>query len=80
MKKQEGKEDEKSGSDENEPDWIKLEKENFKTLRDLNKDNVMDRDEIADWILPVEYDHSLSEAKHLIHEADENKVATISKL
>jgi hypothetical protein len=34
----------------------------------------MDREEIAAWILPNDYDHTLNEAKHLIHEADENKV------
>ena len=57
-----------------EPDWIKAEKENFKTFRDKNKDGVMDREEIANWILPNDFDHTLNEAKHLIFEADENKV------
>lgn len=57
-----------------EPDWIKNEKEQFKTIRDKNNDNVLDREEIANWILPADYDHTLNEAKHLIFEADENKV------
>ena len=59
---------------EEEPDWVKQERELFKTHRDTNNDNVMDREELANWILPPEYDHSLNEAKHLIHEADSNKV------
>ena len=34
----------------------------------------MDREELANWILPNDFDRSLSEAQHLIYEADENKV------
>jgi hypothetical protein len=34
----------------------------------------MDREEVANWILPNDFDHTLNEAKHLIFEADENKV------
>lgn len=60
--------------DEAEPEWIQVEIENFKLFRDKNKDNVLDREEVNDWILPSDYDHSLNEAKHLIYEADENKV------
>lgn len=52
----------------------KNEKENFKTYRDKNGDNVLDREEVAAWILPTDYDHSLNEAKHLIYEADDDKV------
>jgi calumenin len=56
------------------PDWVLREKEQFHTYRDKNKDGFMDREEIRDWILPPDYDHSEAEAKHLIYEADSNKV------
>ncbi len=62
-----------------EPDWVKQERELFKTHRDTNNDNVMDREELSNWILPPEYDHSLNEAKHLIHEADSNKDKRLSR-
>ncbi|RMZ96518.1 Calumenin [Brachionus plicatilis] len=65
--------------DEAEPEWIQVEIENFKLFRDKNKDNVLDREEVNDWILPSDYDHSLNEAKHLIYEADENKDGKLSK-
>ncbi len=63
-----------AGDGQPEADYIKQERENFKVLRDTNNDQVMDREEVANWILPADYDHSLNEAKHLIFEADENKV------
>lgn len=59
---------------EDEPAWIAVEIENFRSFRDKNGDGVMDREEIRNWILPADYDHTLNEAKHLIYEADENKV------
>lgn len=34
----------------------------------------MDREEVKDWIIPEDYDHSDSEAKHLMEEADANDV------
>ena len=63
-----------SENKENEPEWVQNERNHFKELRDINKDNVMDREELANWILPNDFDRSLSEAQHLIYEADENKV------
>ena len=65
---------EASDNKENEPEWVQNERSHFKELRDINKDNVMDREELANWILPNDFDRSLSEAQHLIYEADENKV------
>lgn len=65
---------------DSEPDWIKVEIENFKLFRDKNKDDVLDREEVNEWILPSDYDHSLNEAKHLIFEADENKVNLVEFL
>lgn len=62
-----------------EPDWVKTERENFRLHRDKNKDNVMDREEVGGWILPSDFDHSLMEAQHLIYEADENKDGKLTK-
>ena len=35
----------------------------------------MDAEELKEWVLPEDFDHSNSEAKHLIDEVDNNKVA-----
>ena len=53
---------------------MKSEKEQFKEYRDKNKDGKMDKEEVAAWILPPDYDHVDSEAKHLIAESDTNNV------
>lgn len=59
-----------------EPEWVKSEREQFTNYRDKNKDGKMDKTEVMDWIIPADYDHSLAEAKHLMFEGDENKVVT----
>ena len=59
---------------EAEPDWVKGEREQFSTYRDKNSDGHMDHDEVKDWLLPSDYDHSKAEANHLIYESDKNKV------
>ncbi|XP_005991003.1 reticulocalbin-3 isoform X2 [Latimeria chalumnae] len=64
---------------ENEPDWVKTERDQFKEFRDLNKDGKMDRAEIAHWILPGEYDPVEAESKHLIYESDKNKDEKLTK-
>lgn len=51
-----------------------VERETFLTYRDKNGDKVLDREEVATWIMPTDYDHTLNEAKHLIFEADDDKV------
>lgn len=68
-----------SGSEDDEPDWVKTEKEQFAAYRDKNNDGFMDKDEIKDWILPSDYDHSEAESKHLIYEADDNKDKKLTK-
>ena len=60
--------------DEEEPDWVKTEREQFVQFRDKNKDGFMDRSEVEDWILPPDYDHTEAEARHLIYESDTDKV------
>lgn len=58
-----------------EPDWVKSEREQFAEFRDKNNDGKMDNEETLDWILPEDYDHAEAEAKHLVHEADADKVS-----
>ncbi|CAD5112910.1 DgyrCDS2117 [Dimorphilus gyrociliatus] len=65
--------------DGSEPSWIKEERDQFINYRDKNKDGFMDRDEVKDWIIPEDYDHSDSEAKHLIQEADISKDGKLTK-
>lgn len=59
------------------PDWIHVEKEQFSNHRDKDKDGFMDKDEVRDWVLPQDFDQSEAEAKHLINEADADKVSCI---
>ena len=59
---------------EAEPEWVASERAQFNEFRDKNKDGKMDREETLDWILPSDYDHAEAEAKHLLHEADSDKV------
>jgi hypothetical protein len=54
---------------------LQADRENFIKYRDANGDGKMDRDEVSNWILPTDYDHTLAEAKHLIYEADSDKVS-----
>ncbi|CAH2063160.1 unnamed protein product, partial [Iphiclides podalirius] len=56
--------------DEEEPDWVKQEREQFTGYRDTNKDGFMDEVEVKDWIAPPEFDHAEAEARHLVFEAD----------
>jgi len=58
-----------------EPEWVTNEKKQFKEFRDKNGDGKMDKDEVKSWILPEDYDHVASEAKHLMSESDEDKVS-----
>lgn len=68
------------GSDnEEEPEWLKTEKEQFSAYRDQDKDGFMNRNEVRDWIIPPDYDHTRAEAKHLVYNADANKDERLSK-
>jgi hypothetical protein len=58
-----------------EPEWLKTERETFKKHRDLNSDGKLDYYEVSAWILPADYDHSLAEAQHLIYLADSDNVS-----
>uniref|UniRef100_A0A0L8FHN1 Reticulocalbin-3 n=1 Tax=Octopus bimaculoides TaxID=37653 RepID=A0A0L8FHN1_OCTBM len=64
---------------EPEPDWVKGEREQFSNYRDKNGDHMMDKEEVKEWLLPSDYDHSIAEASHLIYESDKNKDGKLSK-
>lgn len=38
---------------EEEPDWVKNERETFASFRDKDHDGYMDNDEVRDWIIPA---------------------------
>jgi len=65
--------------EEEEPDWVKSEKEQFGTYRDKDGDGKLSKQEIGEWVLPQDYDHAEAEARHLIHEADVNKDGKLTK-
>ena len=62
-----------------EPDWVKTERTQFHDYRDKNKDGKMDREEVREWIIPPDYDHSEAEAKHLIYESDTDRVGYVEE-
>ena len=68
-----------SEKDSEEPDWVKSEREQFSKYRDLNNDGFMDRDEVQQWISPPYYDQMNAEAKHLMFEADADKVQVVTR-
>jgi len=64
---------------EEEPDWVKNEKDQFTIYRDKNEDGFMDEEEIKNWILPEDFDHADAEARHLIYEADSDADEHLTK-
>ena len=60
--------------DEDEPDWLKTEREQFAAFRDKDGDGKLSRQEVAEWIMPEDYDHSEAETKHLLFESDGDRV------
>ena len=56
---------------EKHPNWVEAEREKFKEIRDLDKDGVLDKDEVANWLFPI-WGELTQEAVHLIYEADQN--------
>ena len=49
-------------------------KHHSQTFRDKDKDLKLNAEEVKDWIIPPDYDHTDAETKHLITEADADKV------
>jgi Ca2+-binding EF-hand superfamily protein len=68
-----------SDNEDEEPDWVKTEREQFTSFRDKNNDGIMDIEEVSDWILPPDYDHSEAESRHLIHESDNDGDGKLTK-
>ncbi|XP_042259724.1 calumenin-A [Thunnus albacares] len=68
-----------SEENQEEPEWVASERQQFSEFRDKNNDGKMDREETLDWILPADYDHTEAEAKHLLHESDANKDGKLTK-
>lgn len=66
-------------SDEEEPDWVKNEREQFENYRDKNKDGHMDPEEVKQWIIPPDFDHAEAEAKHLVLESDADSDGYLTK-
>ncbi|KAJ8298935.1 hypothetical protein KUTeg_022995 [Tegillarca granosa] len=64
---------------EEEPEWVKSERDQYNNYRDKNGDGKMDSEEVKSWIIPSDYDHSEAEAKHLIYESDSDKDGKLSK-
>lgn len=65
--------------EEEEPDWVKSEREQFNTYRDKDGDGFMDEEEVKNWILPQDFDHAEAEARHLIYEADADADEQLTK-
>ena len=65
--------------EEDEPEWVATEREQFAKYRDFNKDGKLDEKEIRAWIMPDDYNHAEAEAKHLIYQADDDKDGELSK-
>ncbi|KAI3366305.1 hypothetical protein L3Q82_000422 [Scortum barcoo] len=68
-----------SQDNEEEPEWVETERQQFSEFRDKNKDGKMDKEETLDWILPSDYDHAEAEAKHLLHESDADQDGKLTK-
>lgn len=64
---------------EEEPEWVKHERETFKTWRDKDADGFLNNEEVKNWIIPHDFDHSEAESKHLIYEADADSDEKLTK-
>ncbi|XP_063697235.1 calumenin-B isoform X1 [Culicoides brevitarsis] len=69
----------KEDDDEDEPDWVKSERDIFMNFRDKDKDGLMDTEEVKEWIIPTDFDHAEAEARHLIYEADADSDEKLTK-
>ncbi|XP_012250565.1 calumenin [Athalia rosae] len=69
----------RGGADEEEPEWVKNEREQFSTYRDKDGDGSMDAEEVKNWIIPADFDHAEAESRHLIYEADSDADQKLTK-
>ena len=65
--------------DDDEPDWVKTEREQFVAFRDKDGDKRMNRDEVSNWIMPADYDQSEAETRHLMFESDSDRVRVCTR-
>lgn len=68
-----------SEDDEEEPQWVRNERETFMKFRDKDQDGYMNYEEVKDWIIPADFDHAEAEARHLIYEADSDADEKLTK-
>ncbi|XP_063233264.1 calumenin [Bacillus rossius redtenbacheri] len=64
---------------EEEPEWVRNEREQFSAYRDKDGDGFMDQEEVKNWIIPPDFDHALAEARHLIYESDTDADQKLTK-
>ncbi|XP_049835861.1 calumenin [Schistocerca gregaria] len=64
---------------EEEPEWVKNEREQFSQYRDKDGDGFMDKEEVKNWIIPPDFDHAEAEARHLIYESDSDADQKLTK-
>ncbi|XP_022909565.1 calumenin [Onthophagus taurus] len=69
----------RSEENEEEPEWVKSEREQFAKYRDDDKDGYMTEEEVKNWIMPPDFDHAEAEARHLIYEADKDADHQLTK-
>lgn len=69
----------RGGGEDEEPDWVGNEREQFSIYRDKDNDGFMNEDEVRNWILPNEFDHAEAEARHLIYESDKDLDQKLTK-
>lgn len=62
-----------------EPEWVKNEREQFSMYRDKNGDGFLDFDEVKAWIIPADFDHAEAESRHLIFEVDTDADQKLTK-
>lgn len=62
-----------------EPEWVRNERETFTKFRDKDHDGFMNYEEVKDWIIPADFDHAEAEARHLIYEADSDADEKLTK-
>jgi len=61
-----------------EPEWVAAEREMFKEHRDKDADGKLNKEEMREWIMPLNFDHAEAEAKHLVGIADDDKDGKLS--
>lgn len=64
-------------ADKNDKQLLLLEEERF-TDFDKNRDGILDKKEIKDWVLPDNNEAAVEEAEHLIERSDSDKDSKLS--